>query len=174
MFECLLIYIYFSLLSGIKSMEIENSGVKYKVTLTSKVEPMKLQQKIEKKLKKKVELISPKLKENKEKESPKKTTLEINLGCDKCVDKIQKIVTKTQGFQGILIDRPKNLVTVSGSIDAEYLVEILKKKMKKSIKIIKQKKYEDVLKKNWCPKCYNYGPEFDKFVHEEADYCKIM
>lgn len=78
-------------------MEIENTGVKYKVIVTGKVEPMKLQQKFEKKLKKKVELISPKSKENKEKDIPKKTTLEINLGCDKCVEKMQNIVTKTKG-----------------------------------------------------------------------------
>lgn len=75
-------------------MEIENNGVKYKVKVSGKVDPLKLQQKFEKELKKKVEIIYPK-KENKE--IPKKTKLEINLGCDKCVEKMQNIVTKTKG-----------------------------------------------------------------------------
>ncbi|XP_055835295.1 heavy metal-associated isoprenylated plant protein 3-like [Solanum dulcamara] len=161
-------------LEGIKSMEIENTGVKYKVIVTGKVEPMKLQEKFEKKLKKKVELISPKTKEKKEKDIPKKTTLEINLGCDKCVEKMQNIVTKTKGFQGIFIDRPKNMVIVSGSIDTEYLVEKLKKKLKKSVKIIKQEKYEDDLTPIWFPNYYVYWAESDQFVHDEAEYCRIM
>ncbi|KAK4358678.1 hypothetical protein RND71_020907 [Anisodus tanguticus] len=162
-------------LEGVKSMEIEDTVTKYKVTVTSKLNPLKLQQKFEKKLKKKVELISPKSKENKEKETPKKTTLEMNLGCDKCVEKMQKIVAKTKGFQGIFIDRSKNLVIVSGAIDNEYLVENLKKELKKSVKIVKQEKYEDDVKPIWCPRCYYYcGPECDRFVHGEAEYCRIM
>ncbi|KAK4709257.1 hypothetical protein R3W88_030182 [Solanum pinnatisectum] len=158
-------------LEGIKSMEIKNTGVKYKVTVISKVESLKLQQKIEKKLKKKVEIISPK---SKEKEIPKKTTLEINLGCDKCVEKMQNIVTKIKGFQGIFIDRSKNLVIVSGSINTEYLVKKLKKKLKKSVKIVKQEKYGDDLKPIWFPYYYNYWPESDQYIHEEAKYCRIM
>ncbi|XP_059311361.1 heavy metal-associated isoprenylated plant protein 3-like [Lycium ferocissimum] len=162
-------------MEGVKSMNIEDSGTKYKVTMTGKLDPMKLQQKFEKKLEKKVELISPKPKEKKEKEIPKKTTLEMNLGCDKCVKKMQKIVTETKGFEGIFIDKPKNLVIVSGVIDTEYLVENLKKELKKSVKIIKQEKYEDDVKIIWCPNYYYYyGPECDRFVREEAEYCRIM
>lgn len=79
-----------------------------------------------------------------------------------------------KGFQGIFIDRPKNLVTVSGAIDTEYLVENLKKKLKKSVKIIKQEKYEDYLKPIWYPNYYNYWPQNNQFVHREDDYCRIM
>ncbi|XP_060169606.1 heavy metal-associated isoprenylated plant protein 3-like [Lycium barbarum] len=162
-------------MEGVKSMNIEDSGTKYKVTMTGKLDPMKLQQKFEKKLEKKVELISPKPKEKKEKEIPKKTTLEMNLGCDKCVKKMQKIVTETKGFEGIFIDKPRNLVIVSGVIDTEYLVENLQKELKKSVKIIKQDKYEDDVKIIWCPNYYYYyGPECDRFVHGEAEYCRIM
>lgn len=79
-----------------------------------------------------------------------------------------------KGFQGIFIDRPKNLVMVSGSINTEYLVKKLKKKLKKSVKIVKQEKYEDDLKPIWFPNYYNYWPESDQFVHDEAKYCTIM
>lgn len=76
-------------------MNIEETEMKFKVTVTGKVEPLKLQQKFQKKLKKSVELISPK--PNEEKEISKKTMLEMSLGCDKCIKKMQKIVTKTEG-----------------------------------------------------------------------------
>ncbi|KAM3201905.1 heavy metal-associated isoprenylated plant protein 3-like [Capsicum annuum] len=163
-------------LEGIKLLNIEDTGVKYEVTVRSKMEPSKLQKKIEKKMKQKVELISPKPQENKGKEDPKKITFETNLGCHKCVKKIENIVTKTKGFQGIFIDRQNNLLIVSGSIDADYLVKKLEKKMKKYFRIIKQEKYEDHdVNQIWCPNYYyNYGPEFNQCVHEEDEYCRIM
>ncbi|OIT20536.1 PREDICTED: heavy metal-associated isoprenylated plant protein 3-like [Nicotiana attenuata] len=183
-------------LHGIKSMNIEETEMKFKVTVTGKVEPSKLQQKFQKKLKKPVELISPK--PNKEKEISKKIMLEINMGCDKCVENMQKIITKTKGFQGIFIDRSKNLVTVDGEMDIECLVKELKEKLKKSVKIIQKEKKEEnvkpmcwcpnfhgyygsqycdcfVLECIWCPKIHGYGPEYcDRFVYREAEYCRIM
>nr|XP_009797244.1 PREDICTED: uncharacterized protein LOC104243700 [Nicotiana sylvestris] len=188
-------------LHGIKSMNIEETEMKFKVTVTGKVEPLKLQQKFQKKLKKPVELISPK--PNEEKEISKKTMLEMSLGCDKCIKKMQKIVTTTEGFQGIFIDRSKNLVTVDGEMDIECLVKELKEKLKKSVKIVQKEKKEDNIvepicrcpnfhgyygsqycdcfvlecdfKPIWCPKIHGYGPEYcDRFVYREAEYCRIM
>lgn len=107
-----------------------------------------------------------------------------------------------KGFQGIFIDRSKNLVTVDGAMDIECLVTELKEKLKKSVKIVqKEKKEENVepicwcpnfngyygpqycdcfvlecdLKPICCPKVHGYGPEYcDRFVYREAEYCRIM
>ncbi|XP_059314670.1 heavy metal-associated isoprenylated plant protein 3-like [Lycium ferocissimum] len=80
-------------------------------------------------------------KKTKEKEPPITTAvLKVHLHCQGCIQKIQKMVTKFKGYKEMKIDRQKDLVTVTGSIDMKELAETLKKHLKKEVEIVPQKK----------------------------------
>uniref|UniRef100_A0A3Q7J043 HMA domain-containing protein n=2 Tax=Solanum lycopersicum TaxID=4081 RepID=A0A3Q7J043_SOLLC len=80
-------------------------------------------------------------KKTKEKEPPITTAvLKVHLHCQGCVQKISKIVTKCKGYKEMKIDKQKDLVTVTGSMNTKELVELLKKHLKKEVEIVPQKK----------------------------------
>ncbi|TMW81536.1 hypothetical protein EJD97_009076 [Solanum chilense] len=80
-------------------------------------------------------------KKTKEKEPPITTAvLKVHLHCQGCVQKISKIVTKCKGYKEMKIDKQKDLVTVTGSMNTKELVEMLKKHLKKEVEIVPQKK----------------------------------
>ncbi|OIT31016.1 PREDICTED: heavy metal-associated isoprenylated plant protein 3-like [Nicotiana attenuata] len=129
----------------ILSMKIEANGTTYKVTVIGKFDPVKLRQKIEKKLKKKVTLISPKLgKEENEIDQkhickePSVTTavFKLPLNCDSCNEQIYKIITLTGGCRNMKMDWEKNLVTVTGTIDVKSLAESLRYHLRKDVEIL--------------------------------------
>ncbi|CAI9768539.1 unnamed protein product [Fraxinus pennsylvanica] len=152
---------------GVKALTIDESQ---KITVTGKFDPVKLREKVEDKTHKKVELISPgqpKKKDNdkenaKGKENGKEdkntkiksedkkcknkeqavmtAVLKVQLHCQGCIQKIHKIVTKTKGYEGLKIDRQKDLVTVTGAMDMKALAESLKKHLKKEVEILPPKK----------------------------------
>ncbi|XP_059302637.1 heavy metal-associated isoprenylated plant protein 3 [Lycium ferocissimum] len=145
---------------GVEKVICDNDA--NKVTAIGKVDPLKLKEKMERKLKKPVQLISPLPKDckkeknqnendtkgtkgddkkNKEKEPPVTTTvLKLHLHCEGCIEKMHKIITKNKGYKEMKIDHEKDLVTVTGSIDMKELVEELKKKLKKDVEIVPPKK----------------------------------
>ncbi|XP_055836051.1 heavy metal-associated isoprenylated plant protein 3-like [Solanum dulcamara] len=127
------------------SMKIEENGAVYKVTMAGKFNPSKLREKMEKKLKKTVKIISPELdKEEIEiqqmykcKELPLPTTvLKLPLNCDACNEKIHKIITRTRGCRNMKMDWEKNLVTVTGTIDVKSLAESLRYHLRKGVEIL--------------------------------------
>ncbi|KAL0390072.1 UNVERIFIED_CONTAM: Heavy metal-associated isoprenylated plant protein 3 [Sesamum calycinum] len=80
-------------------------------------------------------------KKSKEKEPPVTTAvLKVHLHCEGCIQKIQKAVTKSKGYQEMKIDRQKELVTVTGAMDMKALAEVLKKHLKKEVEILPPKK----------------------------------
>ncbi|KAK4408986.1 Heavy metal-associated isoprenylated plant protein 3 [Sesamum angolense] len=80
-------------------------------------------------------------KKSKEKEPPVTTAvLKVHLHCEGCIQKIQKAVTKSKGYQEMKIDRQKELVTVTGAMDMKALAEVLKKHLKKEVEILPTKK----------------------------------
>ncbi|KAH0746782.1 hypothetical protein KY285_008439 [Solanum tuberosum] len=80
-------------------------------------------------------------KKTKEKEPPITTAvLKVHLHCQGCVQKISKIVTKCKGYKEMKIDKQKDLVTVTGSMNMKELAEMLKKHLKKEVEIVPQKK----------------------------------
>ncbi|WMV35787.1 hypothetical protein MTR67_029172 [Solanum verrucosum] len=133
-----------------------------KVTAIGEVDALKLKVKVERKMNKAVQLISPlpkdckkekKQNENepkstkgddkktKEKEPPVTTViLKLHLHCEGCIQKIQKAITKNKGYKEMKIDQEKELVTVIGSMDMKELVEVLKKQLKKDVQIVPPKK----------------------------------
>ncbi|XP_055835510.1 heavy metal-associated isoprenylated plant protein 3-like [Solanum dulcamara] len=80
-------------------------------------------------------------KKTKEKEPPITTAvLKVRLHCQGCIQKISKIVTKFKGYKEMKIDKQKDLVTVTGSMDMKELAEVLKKHLKKEVEIVPPKK----------------------------------
>ncbi|XP_071711694.1 heavy metal-associated isoprenylated plant protein 3-like [Rutidosis leptorrhynchoides] len=135
-------------LEGVELVKRGDNDFK-KITVIGKVNPVKLCENVEQKLKKKVELISPVINKNndgknsnnfdaktvavKEDSKPKKiqvttTVLKMSLHCQGCIDKIRKTVKKTEGFMEMSIDKSKDLVIVKGGIDVNKLITTLKNK----------------------------------------------
>nr|XP_043613153.1 heavy metal-associated isoprenylated plant protein 3-like [Erigeron canadensis] len=150
-------------LNGVESVKKGDNELK-KIKVIGKVDPVELRQKVEEKIKKKVELISPVTKKQndagngeqppkepkqqtataKDKNKPKKfpvttTVFKISLDCQGCIDNIQKLIRKTDGFIEMSIERKKDLVTVKGGIDVDKLVAALKDKLKKKVEIVRAK-----------------------------------
>ncbi|CAN4100853.1 unnamed protein product [Withania somnifera] len=136
-----------------------------KVTAIGEVDALKLKEKVERKLKRSVQLIYPLLKDckkekkqnendskgnkgddkkTKEKELPVTTAvLKVHLHCEGCVQKIHKTITKNRGYREMKMDHEKDLVTVTGAMDMKELVEALKKEVKKDVVIVPPKKEKE-------------------------------
>ncbi|PHT46860.1 hypothetical protein CQW23_16018 [Capsicum baccatum] len=133
-----------------------------KVTAIGEVDALKLKERVEKKLKRPVQLIYPLQKDckkekqknekgsngedkkAKEKEPPVTTAvLKVHLHCEGCIKKIQKIITNNKGYKEMKMDFEKDLVTVTGSMDMKELVEALKKQGKKEVQIVPPKKEKE-------------------------------
>ncbi|KAJ9694389.1 hypothetical protein PVL29_010061 [Vitis rotundifolia] len=167
-------------LDGVEDVKVDSAG--NKVTVTGKVDPVKLREKLEEKTKKKVELISPvpkkeakdggadkksddksekksdekksdekksdekksdekKADDKKPKEAPVSTVvLKIRLHCDGCIHKIKKIISKSKGVKTVTVDSQKDLVTVTGTMDAKELKPYLEEKLRRTVEIVPPKK----------------------------------
>ncbi|GAU45448.1 hypothetical protein TSUD_107400 [Trifolium subterraneum] len=148
---------YLHSIKGVETVKTESETGK--VTVTGKVDPIKVRDNLAEKIKKKVELISPqpkKEKENNNKSDEKKTddkqnkdnnkelittsVLKMVLHCQGCIDKIGKIVLKTKGVLDMKIDKEKDNVTVKGTMDVKGLVENLSEKLKRKVEVVSPKK----------------------------------
>lgn len=157
---------------SVRSFEgVETVKVDYntnKVTVVGNVDPIKLREKIEEKTKKKVELISPSPKkdknggggggeekknnddkkavkksdDNKKSKEPAVTTvvLKTRLHCEGCIQKICRMISKTKGVEEVSVDRQKDLVTVKGTMDVKALTECLSEKFKRPVEVVPPKK----------------------------------
>ncbi|KAJ6765506.1 HEAVY METAL-ASSOCIATED ISOPRENYLATED PLANT PROTEIN 6 [Salix purpurea] len=150
---------------GVESVEAEATS--NKLTVTGKVDPLKIRDYLNHKTKKKVELISPqpqkqdtsKNNNNKEdkksndkkpdtdakpKEAPVITAvLKLEFHCQGCIEKIDKIVHKTKGVHERVLDKQKELVTVKGTMDVKALAETLKSRLKRAVDIVPPKKEKE-------------------------------
>ncbi|GMY14799.1 heavy metal-associated isoprenylated plant protein 5-like [Fagus crenata] len=134
-----------------------------KVTVTGKVDPTEIKEKLEQKIKKKVELVSPQpkkdgggdkkpaekaeKKEEPKKEEPKKpiqstVVYKIKLHCEGCINKIRRVIKKYDGVETVEIEGPKDQVTVKGTMDVNELTPYLRTKLKRSVDVVPPKKEE--------------------------------
>ncbi|EXB22443.1 hypothetical protein L484_002168 [Morus notabilis] len=130
-----------------------------KVTVTGKVDPAAIRENLEKKTKKKVELVSPQPKKDgggdkkpaekkpdekkpAEEKKPKQSTvvMKIRLHCEGCIHKIRRIISKFKGVESVDIDGGKDLVAVKGTMEAKDLVPYLQAKLKRPIDVVPPKK----------------------------------
>ncbi|XWS53330.1 hypothetical protein CRYUN_Cryun11dG0147600 [Craigia yunnanensis] len=151
---------------GVETVKTESSS--NKVTVSGVVDPTAIKEKLLKKIKKKVDLVSPQPKKNdnkeekkpdkekspdsdnkpekKPKEAPVTTAdlkVQLKCQCQGCIDKIRKIVSETKGVHELKVDEQKELVTVKGTMDVKALAEALKDKLKKKVEIVPPKKEKD-------------------------------
>ncbi|KAE9445862.1 hypothetical protein C3L33_22225, partial [Rhododendron williamsianum] len=144
---------------GVECVQRSNDGSN-KLTVIGDVDPWKLREMLEKKTKKKVDLISPQPKKDKDKDAGDKkkdgennpefkeipvttAVMKLNLHCEGCIQKLCKAVAKTKGYHDMSIDEQKNQITVKGAIDMKALAESLKMKLRKPVEIVPPKKEKD-------------------------------
>nr|KYP68575.1 hypothetical protein KK1_022207 [Cajanus cajan] len=149
---------------GVETVKLESDAGK--VTVTGKVDPAKLRDYLAEKTKKKVEILSPQNKKEKEKENKdaktnnksedktddKKTkdkevvtttVLKVAMHCQGCKDRICRIVYKTKGVQEMNVDEEKETVTVKGTVDIKALAGNLTEKLRREVVVVPPKKGKD-------------------------------
>ncbi|XP_061356942.1 heavy metal-associated isoprenylated plant protein 3-like isoform X2 [Gastrolobium bilobum] len=137
---------------GVESLNAESDTGK--ITITGKVDPTKLRDKLAHKMKKKVDLISPLPNKNKEnnsqnnnkkhKETPVTTVvLKVALHCQGCIERIRKTVLKTRGVHDMAIDKEKETVTVKGTMDVKALVGNLMERLRRKVEVVPPKKEKE-------------------------------
>ncbi|KAG5559302.1 hypothetical protein RHGRI_008998 [Rhododendron griersonianum] len=112
---------------GVESVKRSNDGSN-KLTVISDVDPVKLREMLEKKTKKKVDLVSPQPKKDKDKDAADKkngenkpekfkeeipvttAVMKLNLHCEGCIQKLRKVVAKTKGEEYHII--PHSIISV--------------------------------------------------------------
>ncbi|QHO33688.1 hypothetical protein HN51_027355 [Arachis hypogaea] len=143
-------------IEGVHSVEIDTE--KGEIKAKGKLDPLKILKIIEKKSKRKVELISPKIKpkENiptdskpKEKKEPivRTITVKTHMHCDKCEADLRTMLLKHKGIFNVKIDKKVHTVTVEGTIEEEKLISFMKKKVHKNAEVISIKELKMVEKK---------------------------
>ncbi|XP_038979577.1 heavy metal-associated isoprenylated plant protein 3-like [Phoenix dactylifera] len=149
-------------LEGVEGVKADTAS--NKLTVLGKADPWKVKERVEAKIRRKVDIISPanppkkdaaagdvkkpaaddakKSDDNKPKAPPAVSTvvLKIRLHCEGCMQRIRKTILKIKGVEHVSIDAPKDLVTVKGTMDANSLPAILKEKLKRTIEIVQPKK----------------------------------
>ncbi|KAG0453337.1 hypothetical protein HPP92_026001 [Vanilla planifolia] len=151
---------------GIEGVEAVTADIDAnKLTVTGKVDPWEIRDRVETKTKKKVEIISPSnppkkdassgkkpdgasaggnVSQDPKKPAEKKSTdpasstvvLKIRLHCDGCIQRIKKTILKIKGVQDVSVDAQKDLVTVKGTMDVNSLPPYLKNKLKRGVEIV--------------------------------------
>ncbi|TXG73794.1 hypothetical protein EZV62_002373 [Acer yangbiense] len=149
---------------GVESVNTEIATNKLTV-VGSALDPSKIRDKLQSKTKKRVDLISPQPKKDKEndpkpdnkpksdekkpKEPPVTTAvLKVVLHCQGCIEKIHKLVSKFKGVKDMSVDKQKDLITVKGTMDVKALTECLKDRLKKPVEIVPPKKEKDEKESN--------------------------
>ncbi|CAH8263969.1 unnamed protein product [Arabidopsis lyrata] len=192
-------------LEGVETVRAD--PVSNKLTLIGFImDPVKVAEKLQKKSKKKVELISPKpnkdTKEKNEKKANDKTqtvvavttvVLKLNCSCDGCIKRICKTVSKTKGVYQVKMDKEKETVTVMGTMDVKSVTENLKRKLKKTVQVVPEKKKKkdkdnaEGITKVGSPGQPDYGcnhglgpyrfmegPMIGFFSEEDQSFCSVM
>ncbi|KAJ6373490.1 hypothetical protein OIU78_029223 [Salix suchowensis] len=117
------------------------------VTIKGIVEPQAVCSKIMKKTKRRAKVLSP-LPENEGEPMPQVVAsqvsglstveLDINMHCDACAEQLKKIILKMRGVQTAVTDLSTGKVTVTGTMEANKLVDYVYRRTKKIAKIVPQ------------------------------------
>ncbi|KAJ4891793.1 Heavy metal transport/detoxification superfamily protein [Raphanus sativus] len=157
--------------TGVKDVTVDMGG--NKLMVVGKIDPVKLQEKLEERMKRKVVLTNPPppsplkvdasaapaaVGEKKDAgvdkaaapsppppAAPKESSvaLKIRLHCEGCIQKIKKIILKIKGVQMVAIDAAKDMVTVKGTMDVKELVPLLTKRLKRTVEPLLPAKKDD-------------------------------
>ncbi|KAJ0970821.1 hypothetical protein J5N97_018780 [Dioscorea zingiberensis] len=143
-------------LSGVEKVDTDvESG---KVTVKGVLDVKKIHEHMEKKSKRKVELISPKPKEKDDKGSADKvvekkeevvrtTVVKVHMHCENCEHDLKWKLLKLKGVHTVKINREAETCTVTGTVEEKKLIEYIRRKIKKHGEIVPQKPKEEEKKK---------------------------
>ncbi|KAL8247448.1 hypothetical protein R6Q59_008664 [Mikania micrantha] len=143
--------------AGVETVKVDTAG--NKLTVTGKVDPTRIKERVEYKTKKKAEILSPQPKKDvgageEKKESPPEiksddkkpkepqsatVVLKIPLHCDGCINKIKRAISKVDGVESVTVDSRKDLVTVKGTFNVKELIPHLKENFKRKVDIVPSK-----------------------------------
>ncbi|XP_065855026.1 heavy metal-associated isoprenylated plant protein 5-like [Euphorbia lathyris] len=145
-------------LEGVESAKTDCQS--NKLTVTGEVDPEKVKARLEKKMKKEVQIVSPQQKKEAggggekkadEKAAEKKpevkkpppeeitVVLKIRTHCDDCITKMKKIIRKIKGVESVAVDDRKDLVTVKWTMEVKDLVPYLSEKFRTSGEVVQPK-----------------------------------
>ncbi|XP_065855016.1 heavy metal-associated isoprenylated plant protein 3-like [Euphorbia lathyris] len=145
-------------LEGVESAKTDRQS--NKLTVTGEVDPEKVKKRLEKKMKKEVQIVSSQPKKDAggggekkadEKAAEKKpevkkpppeeitVVLKIRTHCDDCITKMKNIIRKIKGVESVAVDDRKDLVTVKGTMEVKDLVPYLSEKFRTSVEVVQQK-----------------------------------
>ncbi|KAF8101819.1 hypothetical protein N665_0201s0133 [Sinapis alba] len=157
--------------AGVKDVTVDMGG--NKLMVVGKIDPVKLREKLEERMKRMVVLTNPpppsppkvdasaaaveeKKADGVDKAAalappppppagPKESsvTLKIRLHCEGCIQKIKKIILKIKGVETVAVDAAKDMVTVKGTMDVKELVPLLTKKLKRTVEPLLPAKKDD-------------------------------
>ncbi|XP_027363298.1 heavy metal-associated isoprenylated plant protein 6-like isoform X2 [Abrus precatorius] len=127
---------------GVETVKADLSA--NKVTVTGKMDAVKLRDKLAEKTKKNADEKKPV--EDKPKEST--VVLKIRLHCDGCIAKIRRIIQRFKGVESVNVDGSKDLVTVKGTMDVKELVPYLNEKLKRNVEVVPPKKDDEKKEKD--------------------------
>ncbi|XP_051192906.1 heavy metal-associated isoprenylated plant protein 7 [Lolium perenne] len=141
-----------------------DSRSKTVVVKSKTADPAKVFERVQRKTKRRVELVSPLLppppeeekkeenpppppeEENKE-EPPKAITviLKVQMHCGACAKLLEQRISKIEGVELVVTDLPNDQVTVKGVMDQAVLVDIVQRKMRRTAVIVEgeEEKQED-------------------------------
>ncbi|XP_042509945.1 heavy metal-associated isoprenylated plant protein 4 isoform X2 [Macadamia integrifolia] len=135
---------------GVHSVDIDNESGE--ITVKGKIDLHKIQYLIEKRSKKKVELVSPipKIKEKVEKEENKEKkednepiysamTMKVHLHCRNCEYDMERKLLKLKGVYSVNTDIKSQTVKVDGTIDPPTVIKFIHKNLHKHAEIISTK-----------------------------------
>ncbi|XP_050236065.1 heavy metal-associated isoprenylated plant protein 9 isoform X2 [Mercurialis annua] len=130
---------------GVEGVEIDMG--KNQVTIKGIVEPQAICNRIMKKTKRKAQVLSP-LPQAEGEPLPQLVTsqvsgsttveLSINMHCEACADQLKRKILKMRGVQTAVTELSTGKVTVTGTMDAEKLVDYVYRRTKKQARIVPQ------------------------------------
>ncbi|KAL5985365.1 hypothetical protein ACLOJK_027349 [Asimina triloba] len=132
---------------GVQKVEVDLDASK--VTVIGAVDGKKIRELIEKKTKKKVEIVSVEAKKDppgkKETEQAKviTTVIKVPMHCEKCEFDLKRKLVKIKGVRNVKIDSNLQTCTVEGTVESQKLIEYIHKNFShKHAEIVPEKKKE--------------------------------
>ncbi|XP_028553062.1 heavy metal-associated isoprenylated plant protein 7-like isoform X1 [Dendrobium catenatum] len=147
-------------IEGVEEVKID-SKARMVVVKGKTADPLKVCERVQKKTRRKVEIISPLPKppaeekkeeakeappeEKKEEPKPITVTLKVRMHCEACAQVLQKRIKKINGVESVETDFVNEQVTVKGFVDPTSLIEDVYRRTKKQASIVpmEEKKEEE-------------------------------
>ncbi|THU72997.1 hypothetical protein C4D60_Mb04t18150 [Musa balbisiana] len=134
--------------AGVQKVDINVSSGKV-IVKGSNFDVKQVQERVERKTRKKVELISPKpkpkevkppeKKKEEKKEVIKTTVIKVHLHCSNCENDLKLILLKHKEIHKVETNRAAQTCTIVGTIKEEELIKHIRKKARKHAEIVPQK-----------------------------------